>query len=674
MDFGAAMKNWLTRVAGRRYTPLLAFLTLSIAVATLGFMFVRHATTELLEAEARTDAENWASYLARNIPDLPQIAEGQLPSSATIALLEQARHAGRIYSFRVYDRQGLLKLRSDDFSKTLSRNQPIAIIDRDLADAIRGENIATRVHEGTAIGEPAYYTSTILPISDGRRTAGWLVTNVNQTDRRAVFINMATTVWIVVTSLLALGPLLGFWYSSRQKRSADRKIENISQHDQLTGLKNRQAFVNKVQMHLSAPDENAALIVCEIADLSSIGQNFGQETADHLATTTGERLLKMTPDGATPGRLDTARFGLFLANIDDPMSVLSLAKDLTTRLCEPADWQGVRVPVRVHTGIGLSKTDGRDAAALLRSAELALHAAEEQGTPGYGFFNPEIAQTARRRADLQRAVANAVDAQSFRLDFQPVYNIRNGELTGFEALIRLDDPELGSISPTEFIPIAEQSGLINRIGAWCLEEACRVASQWPPHLMVAVNLSPAQFYSGALISDVQHALQRNSFPSYRLEVEITEGTLLKETGLVLEQLRMLRDAGVSVALDDFGTGYSSMSYLWKFPFSKLKIDRSFVQALDEAQSARGILRSIIKLGHGLGLIVTAEGIETNKQFLALRDLGCDMAQGYLLDRPARIEDLAAIILRNFAKGLTGRARALSEAQKPSGRLEGLANA
>jgi EAL domain-containing protein (putative c-di-GMP-specific phosphodiesterase class I) len=317
---------------------------------------------------------------------------------------------------------------------------------------------------------------------------------------------------------------------------------------------------------------------------------------------------------------------------------------------------GTTISCQCHSGIALSSTDGNTAATLARSAELALLTAREQGTPGYGFFNPEIADDVARRIAVRRAVTRAAETQDFRLDFQPVYNIRTGELNGFEALIRLNDPELGEISPAEFIPVAEQAGLIRQIGAWCLQEACRVAVEWPAHLIVAVNLSPSQFLSGALIGDVRKALEDNRFPSYRLEVEITEGTLLNDSELVLGQLRVLRDLGVAVALDDFGTGYSSLSYLWKFPFSKLKIDRSFVSALDESPSAKGIVRSIIKLGHGLGLTVTGEGIENTKQLGILRDLGCDMAQGYLLDRPARTAELAAIILRNFANGLTRRIR------------------
>jgi EAL domain-containing protein (putative c-di-GMP-specific phosphodiesterase class I) len=338
------------------------------------------------------------------------------------------------------------------------------------------------------------------------------------------------------------------------------------------------------------------------------------------------------------------------------MAVLSLAKDITIALAAEIDYDGMKLSCHCHSGIALTSSDVKSAPDLLRNAELALISAREQGTPGYGFYNPELAQDSKRRLAITRAVTMATEQKLFRLDFQPVYNIRTGELNGFEALIRLHDAELGNVSPAEFIPIAEEVGLINQIGAWALDEACRVAALWPAHLMVAVNLSPSQFMSGTLIHDVRRALANNHFPSYRLEVEITEGTLMNDSELVMSQLRVLRDMGVAVALDDFGTGYSSLSYLWKFPFSKLKIDRSFVNALDESASAKGILRSIVKLGHGLGLTVTAEGIENAKQLSSLRDLGCDLAQGYLLDRPARVGDLAAIILRNFANGLNRRVR------------------
>jgi predicted signal transduction protein with EAL and GGDEF domain len=646
--------------------PLLqasAFVALSALVAAAGYSFVQKATNRLLELQARDDATHWIEYLSANVPDLYRIAEGGEPTRQTVDFIDTARRASHVLSYRVYDPGGYLKLRSGDPDRKLSVNQPIYKVDPTFAEAIFGKESRTIVQRGDAIGEPSYFTSSLVPIRHNGLRYGWLVADIDQTERQANFMAMATQVSIGVGSMLAVAPLIGFVYRSRQKRKTEERLQDITRRDSLTGLLNRATFQSEVEKAIAASPEAAgqsALVVVELTDLSAIDEDYGLQAAEAQLIAAALRLTHTVPLGCKLGRLDNARFGVFLDDAADPMTTMSLTKELTVKLAEAVQWGTRALSCHAHAGIAMGRTDGPDAAALIRAAELALRTAQEQGAPGYGFFNPAVAQDARRRAAVQRAVAEAAAAHSFRLDFQPLYNIRNGELWGFEALIRLHDPELGPVSPAEFIPVAEQMGLITQIGAWCLQEACRIAAEWPPHLVVAVNLSPAQFYSGTLLFDVQQALLMNRFPSYRLEVEITEGTMLKDSDVVMEQLRALRELGVAVALDDFGTGYSSLSYLWKFPFSKLKIDRSFVNALDESQSAKGILRSIVKLGHGLGLTVTAEGIETTKQYATLRELGCDLAQGYLLDRPARTEDLAAIIMRNFAKGLQRRVKDSSD--------------
>lgn len=649
------MNIWLGKIFDRQHLPFAVFVALATLVAAAGLFTVRYATNGLFETEAVADAQNWADNLSLSIADLPEIAKGQPPSAETRGFLEQDRPNSRVYSFRVYDENGVLQLRSDDLQQAAIAPQPMAEVDAVHLPVLQGQAPRTIILRGAHSGEPNYYTSTILPIFDSGTRAGWIVTNVDQTARHANFARMAQTIYMFLGLLLVAVPLVGFFYRTRQKQEAERRLVEMSRRDPLTGLDNRHTFIAELERALaSSTGPKAALIIVEIADYSTTGHTYGTAAAEQQLITAAERLLQQVPPSARIGRLDAGRFGLILENVTDPMTILSFTKELSAKLSQPTLYGTTQIATTVHAGIALSKSDGATAEALTTSADLALRSAQEQGAPGYGFFNPEIAQDARRRVAVQRAVAEATANNTFRLDFQPLYHIRSGELSGFEALIRLNDPELGPISPAEFIPIAEQAGQINKIGAWCLQEACRIASEWPAHLVVAVNLSPAQFYSGTLISDVQSALQHNRFPSYRLEVEITEGTLLKDSELVLQQLSTLRETGVAIALDDFGTGYSSLSYLWKFPFSKLKIDRSFITALDESQSARGILRSIIKLGHGLGLTVTAEGIENAKQFATLRDLGCDLAQGYLLDRPARVEDLAAIIMRNFAQGLQRR--------------------
>ena len=653
------MRTWANMTGHSGAWPMAGFALLCLFVGLLGFTFIHASTRQLLEAEARLDAEQWSRDLLQDVDDLKRIAAGNPPAAATVNYLEHARRTGQVFSFRVYDAGGLLRLRSVSLGRKMPLDQPIEYIDREFAGAMRRGTSMTVIQRAGAIGQPEYYASAMVPIMDEFRTTGWLVADIDQSGRQALFQSVTTKASIIIGLLLIAAPILGFWYRTRQRSIFEQTIESLARHDQLTGLINKTAFLENADAKMATPlpdGQQFSLVLFKAGGTTATAQAHGQDGQDHLIRTIAERLSAQA--GALGEVASTGRnvFALLLGGTADPMQVLSLVKELTAMLAEPIEWRGRILAPRVHAGIALSSSDGKTAASLMRSAELALHSAQEQGTPGYGFFNPEIAKDTQRRSAVQRAVSAAVSAHTFHLDFQPVYNIGSGELNGFEALLRLNDAELGSISPGEFVPVAEQMGLINVIGGWCLTEACRIAAQWPPHLVLAVNLSPIQFSTGTLISDVRKALIQNAFPSYRLEVEITEGTLLNDSELVLSQLRVLRDMGVAVALDDFGTGYSSLGYLWKFPFSKLKIDRSFVWALDESQSAKGILRSIIKLGHGLGLTVTAEGIENNKQFNTLRDLGCDLAQGFLLDRPARTADLAAIILRNFANGLKRRVR------------------
>ncbi|MCA3560877.1 MAG: EAL domain-containing protein [Aestuariivirga sp.] len=422
------------------------------------------------------------------------------------------------------------------------------------------------------------------------------------------------------------------------------------------GILGRKALMTEASQHVNENAE-ATIILCELTGLAWTSRSEQPEAIRRALEEAITTLSTRLPVGARAAQWSEERFAILLPGSCDAMAALNLAREVCASLASGPAFASLATAITCHAGIALAPADGQRFCALVNNAELALAEARRQQRPGYGFYAPGMSAASERRTALQRAIREAVSGDALRLDFQPVYAMNGGELTGFEALIRLHDSELGPIPPSEFIPLAEEAGLIVDIGAWAIEEACRVAAQWPPHLVAAVNLSPAQFHTGTLIASVRRALQRHALPAYRLEVEITEGTLMTDSELVLSQLRRLRDMGVGVALDDFGTGYSSLSYLCKFPFSKLKIDRSFAAALDHSASAKNVLRAIVKLGHGLGMTVTAEGIETQRQLSLLRDIGCDLAQGYLLGRPAPLSGLAAIIMRNFAQQLTRKPRA-----------------
>jgi EAL domain-containing protein (putative c-di-GMP-specific phosphodiesterase class I)/GGDEF domain-containing protein len=434
-------------------------------------------------------------------------------------------------------------------------------------------------------------------------------------------------------------------------KSLQEHLQNLALYDQETGLLNHDALLDIVAKELTRkliPQPEAAFIEMRINGLSTIGNVHGRHAIGFVIRKLADRLQLSNLNGAVYGRLDHNSFGVFLPEVHDGMAAMDIARRLLNLCKNPVDLGNRQVTVDVFAGVALTSENERDAVKLIDHASLAIAASAIPGNPGYAFFNPRDEAEIKRRNDLVAIVTNAVNEKTFTLVFQPFFDVKTGGLLGCEALMRLYHSQYGAISPMEFIPIAEEAGLISKLGAWCIEEACRTAAEWPSHLVVAVNFSAKQFYSGTLISEVNQALDRARFPAYRLEVEITESAMLQHQELVTAQLNVLKEMGCSIALDDFGTGYSSLSYLWQFPFSKLKIDRSFINALGTSSKASSILKAIIDLGQNLGLTVTAEGIETPEQLQSMRDLNCDTVQGYLTGRPVNSTDLSAMLLKNFS--------------------------
>jgi diguanylate cyclase (GGDEF)-like protein len=443
----------------------------------------------------------------------------------------------------------------------------------------------------------------------------------------------------------------------RQKARLEEDVARLVSIDQLTGLLNRTAFMSKVDAHFKHASESAtvcAMIEFGLTGLPRITGALGRHVGDYVVSALAARLHAMAEADTLSCRLDHRSFALFIPNISDPLDAMQRAKSYLGKLTEPVDWVDRKLSIEIGAGLALSSLSEHDAATLLQNAGLAYKSATERGGPGYAFFNPALSQAFKRRADVLTAVHEAIENHYLALNFQPCFDSATGELAGFEALLRLNHPVMGSISPGEFIPVAEEAGLISRLGGWALAEACRTASNWPSNLTVAVNVSPEQFLDGTLMTDIHHALELSSFPAYRLEVEITESTMMGDAEVVMSQLNSLRDMGCAIVLDDFGTGYSSLSYLWKFPFSKLKIDRSFVQVMEEKPRVRGMLTAIMVLSRNLGLKVTAEGIETASQAQMIKNMQCDFIQGYLTGKPMPAKDLAAVVMKRFADELIAK--------------------
>ncbi len=439
-----------------------------------------------------------------------------------------------------------------------------------------------------------------------------------------------------------------------EKRQLERDVEHLRRHDVLTGLLTRQAFLSMIHERMTKclPEENSGVMI-EIGfkGLPQVTGSLRRHVSDYVLSAVAARLNMLQGEDYFLGRIDYWVFGIFIPDLKDPLVALSRAKKYVDLLSEPIDWIDSTIKFEVSAGVALCSPDVIDAANLLERAGLALKSVGDKGGPRYAFFNPVLAQQAKHREDVYSLVVKGIENHWFRLQYQPVFEAVDGKLSGFEALLRMHHPERGVIPPGDFVPVAEETGLIAKLGAWALMEVCKTAVDWPSHIVAAVNISPEQFYTGTLLTDVHNALAVSSFPPYRLEIEVTESTMLKDSDIVLQQIKALRELGCSVVLDDFGTGYSSLSYLWKFPFSKLKIDRSFVQTAETNPAVRGVMKSIINLAANLGLKTTAEGIETQGQAKLVRDYGCDSVQGYLTGRPADPTELAAIILKDFTEHL-----------------------
>ena len=432
-----------------------------------------------------------------------------------------------------------------------------------------------------------------------------------------------------------------------ERRKAEARIAYMAQHDALTGLPNREAYQQRMQSLLELRGDSHVAVLCVDLDLfKNVNDAFGHPIGDRLLQMVAERLRQQTSGRNLAVRLGGDEFVIVLAQIASPNEASDIATALIERLSVPYTIDGLDVVIGASIGIALSPSDGGTADELLRNADMALDRAKDSGGNCHHFFEPEMDRLAQRRRDLEIDLRRAFACGQFELHYQPLIGLAEGRIAGFEALLRWRHPERGMISPAEFVPVAEDIGLIVGIGEWVLRQACAEAASWPEHIKVAVNLSPVQFRSRHLVQAVISALAQSGLPASRLELEITETVFLAETEANLATLHQLRDLGVRISMDDFGTGYSSLSYLRSFPFDKIKIDRSFVQDLAHRPDCLAIVRAISGLGRSLNITTTAEGVESAEQLDWLRAEGCNEGQGFLFS-PARPGAEVAALLAQF---------------------------
>jgi diguanylate cyclase (GGDEF)-like protein len=418
----------------------------------------------------------------------------------------------------------------------------------------------------------------------------------------------------------------------------------MARHDSL-GLPNRVVFREYANQEPGqrARDEGIAVLCLDLDHFKYVNDTFGHATGDALLCAVADRLSSNVRGDDVLVRLGGDEFAVVQVGVDQPSHAMALATRLIETLSHPFDLDGQHVVIGTSVGIAYGLACDANAEALLKNADMALYRAKADGRGTFQFFDTEMNTRAQARHLLEVGLRSALANAEFELFFQPILDVRTCLLNRFEALIRWRRPERGLVGPSEFIPLAEEIGLIVPIGEWVIKEACRVAATWPGTIAVAVNLSAAQLKSSNLVNAVCEALYASGLPASRLELEITETVLLQNTATSVASLRCLRSLGLRIALDDFGTGYSSIGCLRTFPFDRIKIDQSFIRDLGATTDAVPIVAAIIALGHALGMSVTAEGIETAEQFTTLRGAACAEVQGYLFSPPVPSWDVLRII-------------------------------
>ena len=422
---------------------------------------------------------------------------------------------------------------------------------------------------------------------------------------------------------------------------AETRLIHVAKHDALTNLANRVGFRENLGDALrAAPAGSRLAVLClDLDHFKGVNDTLGHPMGDALLVMVADRLREVIGKNDLIARLGGDGFGIVQVGVEQPEGATHLGQAVMESLSRPYGLQGNQVVVEVSIGIALAPDHGSDPDQLLRNAEMAQYWVKAHGRRTCQLFDSAMNVAAQSRHQIAAGLRSALDREEFEVHYQAIVNLSANAVTGFEALLRWRHPELGLIPPAEFIPVAEETGLIVRIGEWVLRRACADAAHWPRNMHVAVNLSSVQFKDPHLVTTVFSALAAAHLPPGRLELEITESVFLKDNESTVATLHQLRDFGVSISMDDFGTGYSSLSYLRSFPFYKIKIDQSFVRDIVASAESRAIVRAVIGLGVEFGLATTAEGVETPEQLAILRASGCTEVQGFYFSEARPVADL-----------------------------------
>ena len=674
------------------------------AVIVFGANFLARTGKEaILHAQAETTASQWVRYIEHVVPELAEIALGAEPTNDALMFFAHGIDTSSVMNYRLYDATGRLRFaggsgahdaaeleRSEtDVRAVLATKRPLLHFDvypigteherpytpvldissehlHDHQRALDQNKHAGMDHDHyqdmamstyllpvIPVGSRQVVTAFFYPIFDGESLSGVLQIELDHSliARSIKSTFRALSIGLTLILLLAVAPPFVFgWRKSIQRAHAEKEARHLAYHDPLTHIPNRRYAHEEIEKRLKAEvisHDVMALLCLDLDGFKSINDAFGHAAGDELLRQAVSRLTALLGPDDIAARLGGDEF-LVLPKLGTPQDVVErLAADIVESFRRPFEINEQEASCGVSVGIVLADHSWKTRDQLLHAGDVALYEAKARGRQCAVLFETSMEERLRRRRNIERDLRLALSREELTLHYQPQFDIKTKKLTGFEALARWRHPTLGLLPPSEFIEVAEELKLIDAISHWVMLQACKAALSWSRPLKVAVNVSAVEFVQGNVITTIKDALSASGLTPERLEIEITETVLMANTELAIETLKRIRDLGVSVAMDDFGTGYSSLSYLCKFPFDKLKIDRSFLVSNNQSRQSQRVIETIIALGSSLDLNVAAEGVEDEEQLAILETLSCSEAQGFYLGRPMPAAEAKLFVDQRF---------------------------